>query len=202
MNLSRRFVPLLVLALAGVGSAHAVPACPNQQMFLMPPTLIEAAQVGMVGHVDNGTKVDTGTFRAQIVVDAALAAALDVSLAAGCSQFVHQVGIGNITLLGIGTGSYSATTEVVLERPGTTLRRRLAPTMADSASTATGGTVDHSHDPRLFRVLMGRVLVGDVIAIETSATASGTIIDGWVADQVQVLYTWSGLTPWLEVRMP
>jgi hypothetical protein len=171
-------------------------------MFLMPPTLAEVAQVGMVGHVDNGTVVDGGSFRAQIVVDAALADALAVSLAAGCSQYVHQAGVGNITLLGIGTGEYSASTEVVVERPGTRLRLRLAPVMFDSASTATGGTVDHAHDPRLKRILMNRLQVGDVIAIETSATASGTIINGWVFDQVQVLYTWSGLTPWLEVRLP
>lgn len=202
MSMPRVIAPLLLAAFAGLASAQSLPSCPNSQMFLMPPTVSEPAQVGMVGHVDNGTKVDGGSFRAQIVVDATLADALAVSNAAGCAQYVHQVAGGNIVLLGIGTGSYSATTEVVFERPGTSLRRRLAPLMIDSASTATDGAVTHAHDPRLSRLLMRRLVVGDVIAIEASATATGTIIDGWVGDQVQVLYNWSNLTPWLEVRLP
>lgn len=198
----RLFAPWLLAAVAGAASAQALPSCPNSLMFLMPPTVSEPAQVGMVGHVDNGTKVDTGTFRAEITVDAALADALAVSTAAGCAQYVHQVAGGNIVLLGIGTGSYSATTEVVFQRPGTPLRLRLAPAMTDSATTDTNGAVTHAHDPRLLRFLMSRLVVGDVIAIEANATATGTIINGWVGDQVQVLYNWSGLTPWLEVRMP
>jgi hypothetical protein len=198
----RLFAPWLLAAVAAAASAQPAPSCPNQQMFLMPPVSVEAAQVGMVGHIDNGTYVDSGSYRAQLVVDVALADALAVSLAAGCSQYVHQNSVGNITTLGIGTGSYTASTEVVIERPGTPLRLRLAPVMVDSAGAATNGTVDHPHDPRLTRRLMRRVLVGDVIALESSATATGTIINGWVADQVQVLYTWSTLTPWLEVRLP
>lgn len=198
----RHFAPWLLAAAVGAASAQALPSCPNSLMFLMAPTVSDPAQVGMVGHVDNGTKVDTGSFRAEVAVDAALADALAVSTAAGCAQYVHQVAGGNIVLLGIGTGSYSATTEVFVERPGTALRLRLAPVMTDAASAATNGAVTHAHDPRLLRFLMSRLVVGDVIAIEASATATGTIINGWVGDQVQVLYNWSNLTPWIEVRMP
>ena len=58
--------------------------------------------------------------------------------------------------------------------------------MTDSASTATDGAVTYAHDPRLSRLLMRRLVVGDVIAIEASATATGTIIDDDVAPSVSV----------------
>lgn len=201
MNLARLFAPCVVAALAAAAPARAAD-CPNSRMFLMPPSVNELAQVGMVGHVDNGTKVDGGSFRAEVAVDQTLYDALFASLSAGCSQFVHQVSNGNVVLLGIGTGGYAASTEVVAERPSLGLRRRLAPVMRDSAGGATDGVVNHPHDPRLKRAVMSQLQIGDVIAIEGSATATGTIIDGWVFDQVQVLYGWSNLTPWLEVRLP
>lgn len=202
MNPLRQVAPWLLAVLAAAGTAPAALACTNSVVFPLQTVLSEPAQVGMVGHVDNGTVVDGGSLRAEIVVDQALLDTLTASLAGSCSQYVHQVGLGNITLLGTGQGEYSASTEVLHQRPGGVLRRRLAPVLLDAGSGATGGVVDHPYDPRLNRVLVSRVRLGDVIAIETRATATGTIIDGWVADQVQVLYTWSSLTPTLEIRVP
>jgi hypothetical protein len=176
-------------------------ACTVQRLHLMSPIVSEPAQVGMVGHVDNGTKIDEGSYRADLVVTQALVDDIAASIAGGCSQWIHHAGGGNIVLMGIASGSYSAKNQLQWIPASTGLKQKMH-TWRDSAASDTGGFVTHAHDAELKKKQMRALVAGDVLRLTGKALASGTIINGGVFDQVQSLYNWVGTTPYIEVWVP
>lgn len=186
---------------AALGQAPIASACTVQRLHLMTPTLSDPAQVGMVGHVDNGTKIDDGSYRAELVVSQALVDDLAASVAGGCSQWIHHASSGTIVLMGSAGGSYSAKTQLQWIPASTGIKQKMA-TWRDSAATDTAGTLSYPHDAALKKKQVKALAVGDQLRLTGKAVASGTIINGGVFDQVQSLYGWSGLTPYLEVLVP
>lgn len=202
--MSMDLAPRLAAAAAAavlLGQTPLASACTVQRLHLMTPSVSEPAQVGMVGHVDNGTKTDGGSYRAELVVTQALVDDIAASIAGGCSQWIHHAGGGNIVLMGIASGSYSAKNQLQWIPASTGLKQKMH-TWRDSAAGDTGGFVTHPHDAELKKKQMRALVAGDVLRLTGKAQASGTIIDGWVADQVQSLYNWAGTTPYIEVWIP
>jgi len=200
LDVAPRAAAVAALALT-LGQVPLASACTVQRLHLMNPTLNDPAQVGMVGHVDNGTKTDDGSFRAELVVTQALVDDIAASLAGGCSQWVHHAASGTIVLMGIATGSYAAKTQLQWIPASTGLKLKMA-AWKDSAAADTGGTLSYAHDAELKKKQVKALAVGDLLRLTGKAVAGGTIIDGGVFDQVQSLYGWSGLTPYLEILVP
>jgi hypothetical protein len=186
---------------AAMSQVPLASACTVQRLHLLNPTISEPAQVGMVGHIDNGTKIDEGSYRAELVVSAQMVADIAASIAGGCSQWVHHAGGGNIVLMGIASGSYSAKNQLQWIPASTGIKEKMAG-WRDSAAGDTGGFVTHAHDAELKKKQMRALVAGDVLRLTGKALASGTIIDGGVFDQVQSLYNWAGTTPYIEVWVP
>lgn len=177
-------------------------ACSVQKLHLMSPIVSEVAQVGMVGHVDNGTKSDDGRYKAELVVTAQLVADIAASQAGGCQQWIRHAAGGNIVLLGQADGSYEAKSQVDRIDGVTGDAEKLTATFREQQSGATPGGLTYVHDATFKRGPSRRLAVGDRIRLSAKATAVGTIIDGWVDDQVQVLYEWNGPAPYVEILVP
>jgi hypothetical protein len=200
LDFAPRAAAAAVLALT-LGQVPLASACTVQRLHLMTPSLNDPAQVGMVGHVDNGTKADEGSYRAELVVSQALVDDIAASLAGGCSQWIHHAGSGTIVLMGIATGSFSAKTQLQWIPASTGIKQKMA-TWKDSAAADTGGALGFAHDATLKKKHVKALAVGDLLRLSGKAVATGTIINGGVFDQVQSLYGWSGLTPYLEILVP
>jgi hypothetical protein len=159
-----------------------------------------------LGHVNNGTFNDVGTYRAVLQFTASPQAYNDLmnSVNNGCYQFVRQISDGSINILGNAAGRYIARFQVFHVRPAVGgavgFRRPLAAPIIDRG--VAGATV-HTHTPQLSRALLSRVRdTTDEIEIEVLAEASGTVTTGSQFDQVNVQFLPSNLTPSLELNLP
>lgn len=191
------------LALAAVlGQVPQASACNVTKWHLMNTKVSDVAQVGMVGHVDNGTTSDTGRYMAELVVTEMLVNDIATSMAGGCQQWVRHTAGGNIVLLGQAEGSFKAKSQLDRIDGVTGIPEKLAATVREQQSGATPGGVTYGHDAKFKSDPARRLAVGDRIRLSAKATAVGTIIDGWVDDQVQVLYQWNGPAPYIEILVP
>lgn len=204
---SARFLSFCLLAACiSAGSANAQPSCPNSASWPFTSiTVNDGASVGLVGHVNNGTFNDVGTYRAVLQFTASPQAYNDLmnSVNSGCNQSVRQISDGSINILGNAAGRYIARFQVFHVRPAVGgavgFRRPLAAPIIDRG--VAGATV-HTHTPQLSRALLSRVRDTDEIEIEVLAEASGTVTTGSQFDQVNVQFLPSNLTPSLELTLP
>lgn len=188
---------------AALCQAPLASACTNERMHLLTVQNNEVASVGMVGHIDGGTtKLDGGSFRAELVVSAQLQADIAASLAGGCEQWVHHGGSGVIILMGNANASYDAKTSLLRIDAATGAKDKLAGTWHDHASGDTGGTLNYPHEALLKKKVVKALVAGDLVRLTGKATAIGEMIGDTVFDQLAVQYGWSGLTPYLSIWVP
>ena len=204
--LSRRLRQLLPLAvLAGVSqlSGAALAAeCTSTVLYSLIPSRSDEAAVMMLGHVDSGTRVDSGRYVAQLLVDESMQSTVATSVAAGCSQVIHHAGGGTIVLSGSATGSFDAKSQLKLVRVATGASENMLPTWHDHREGSTFGAEIFPHEGALKRKQMRHGAAGDVIQMTGKADAQATIVGGTFTDQASISYNWNGPAPYIEVFLP
>ena len=176
--------------------------CTTSTLYNLIPSRHDEAAVFMLGHVDSGTRVDSGRYVAQLVVDEAMQAAVASSMAAGCSQVVHHAGGGTIVLAGIAAGSFDAKSQLKLVRVATGGSENMLPTWHDHREGSTFGAEIFPHEGALKRKQMRNLVAGDVIQMTGKADAQATIVGGTFTDQASISYNWNGPAPYIEVFLP
>lgn len=199
----RRALPLLTMAgLLPWSSAALAAECSTSTLYNLIPSRQEEAAVMMLGHVDSGTRVDSGRYLAQLVVDEGMQAIVASSVAAGCSQVFHHAAGGTIVLSGIAAGSFDAKSQLKLVRVATGGSENMLPTWREHRDGSTLGAEIYPHEGALKPRQMRRLTAGDVIQMTGKADAQATIVGGTFLDQASITYSWNGPAPYIEVFLP
>ena len=202
---ARLLKPLSCLAIAFTALLHAGSAgasCTGQRLFMLTPQVNEEARISMLGHVDNGTKTDTGRYLAELVVDAQMVADISASIAAGCRQWIHHASGGTIILMGNANGSYDGKSLLSWIPAATGVSENLLPAWREHWEGSTEGAIGYPHDAALKKKQMRHLAVGDVIRLSGKALATATIVNGNQFDQAQVVFSWNGPAPYIEIQTP
>lgn len=188
------FPALRGLLAAGALGLMALPAAACNQRVEYPMTLEEATGVSF--HV---TEYQSAwgyvRYMATRVVDEAMQADLDASVAAGCRQTVRGPdAYGTVTAEGYAATSYSIQTTLAAWRPSSDKYWQVADWRDDLSVSRFGGTLSQTHRHKGANTdrLAGRARAGDVLQFWSGGKAEGMTYGDpdQIADVSALSYGW------------